>query len=201
MLLGRRGQNDSKLLLRYIFSACSFLPIAVFAATPSLTFAETDIQVRCSKNPKLCAETFQKVRYNCQVYAEGDTGNKTYYRDCFCSELTRSSSCSIPGNCNGTSDTESKHLNAMCESIPSWKILTSFTPLDAFLLWQWAVRFNRSDAHDAAAVLPTSHDYRSVPQLTPLRRNPHLAHPQPVIWTPSLPPTSSQSLPHSPSAR
>ena len=191
-----------KMNLRYFTSCCLLIsPIEAFAASSTLTFAETDIQLRCSKNPKLCAETFQNARYNCQVYAEGNTGNKTYYHDCFCYELTLSSSCSIPSNCNGTSDTESKRLNATCDSIPGWKIPTSFTPLDAFLPWQWTVRFNRSDAHDTASVLPTPHDYRSVPQLTPLRRNPHLAHPRPVIWAPSPPSTSSLSLPQSPSVR
>ena len=142
---------------RYIFTLCSLLfsPIVVFASSPVLTYEETDIQLRCSNKPKRCAETFQNARYNCQVYTADNTGNTTFYRDCFCYELTLSSSCSSSSNCNDTSNTGYERLNTICGSIPRWKLPTSPTPLDAFLPWQWTVRFNRSDAHDPAAVLPT----------------------------------------------
>ena len=144
--------------LRCIFIlSCLFLsPIVVLASSPVLTYAETNIELRCSKKPKLCAETFQKARYNCQVYTAGNTENTTYYRDCFCYELTLSSSCSGSSNCNDTSNVDFERLNTTCGSIPKWKLPTSPTALDAFLPWQWTVRFNRSDAHDPEAVLPTA---------------------------------------------
>lgn len=151
----------AKMNLRYIFTLCCLLlsPIVVFASSPTLTYAETDIQPRCSKDPKHCTETFRKARYNCQVYTAGNTGNKTYYRDCFCYELTLSSSCSSSSNCNDTSNADFKRLNATCDGIPKWKLPTSLTPLDAFLPWQWTLRFNRSEVHDPAAVLPTPSVY------------------------------------------
>lgn len=99
--------------LRYIFTLCCLLlsPIMVLASSLTLAFAETDIQLKCSQNPKLCAETFQKARYNCQVYMAGNKGNTTYYRECFCYELTLSNSCSRSSNCNDTSNTGYERLN------------------------------------------------------------------------------------------
>ena len=150
---------STKIELKYIFTLyyLFFSPIAVLASSPALTYAKTNIPLRCSKNLKLCAENFQKARYSCQVYTAGNAGNTTYYRECFYYELTLSSCCSHLSNCSDTpNNTDIKRLNTTSGGIPRWKLPISPTPLDAFLPWQWTVRFNRSSAHDPAAVKFTS---------------------------------------------